>query len=117
MLGTQTPSLNKLVTTRKNSSQLSRPKSTIIAASAQTTKRTEEYLNKKLSKSSDLPQSSSIHQFYAFYRLKHNSVVLSMPKVYQLNFDENFVNEKELINRNDGVTSRRGTLLLLINFN
>ncbi len=33
-----------------------------------------------------------------------------MPKVYQLNFDENFV-EKELINRNDrndGIHSRRG---------
>ena len=118
MLGTQAPSLNKqskqeLVLNQKF--QINRSKSSTITQSQLVNKPatrknfTAHYLNKNRKAQSDfIANTSSIHKFYDFYRLKPQEVFL-MPKVYQLNFDENFVNEKELINRTDGVNSRRGT--------
>ena len=51
------------------------------------------------------------NQFYDFYKPKKSQKHL-MPKVYQLNYDENFVNEKELVS--NGAT--KGTLISLFQF-
>lgn len=121
MLGTQKPSLNN------KTNQSNNPKSR--SRSSTTTTQSNPINARYLSKSSDYFNNNtktSIHQFYDLhhkentirrkdFKIKPNTVVL-MPKVYQLNFDENFVNEKELINRNDGVNSRRGTLLFFFIF-
>ena len=44
------------------------------------------------------------NQFYEFYDSNKDSNKLLMPKVYQLNYDQNFVSERELVDNADSCT-------------
>ena len=124
MLGTEKPSLNNKKTSTNKTRSLSLSNTNTVAATTATAAATLEVASTNLknkskttgfnqqfnSSSSNSSKHSSIHQFnYKQNHIKSKTTVVLMPKVYQLNFDENFV-EKELINRNDGAHSRRGIL-------
>jgi len=115
MLGTVNPSIATTTTSSLNNTK-PRSRSTNTIKTALITGNNKKLGSKStdhLNKLKQQQQATSIHQFYELNTTKiinSNNKIVLMPKVYQLNFDENFV-EKELINRNDrndGIHSRRG---------
>jgi len=123
MLGTEKPSLNnnKKKTSNNNQNKTRSLSFSNTSVLAEVTSQGANSKNKTISfnsPGSNSSKHSSIHQFNYYnnnnklnHIVKPKTSVVLMPKVYQLNFDENFV-EKELINRNDGAHSRRGTQIV-----
>ena len=70
--------------------------------------------NRQLKNSTNLSNRASIHQFYACKNSQNSSKNNLMPKVFQLNYDENFVNEKELVNRSSSSESGKGLFKIII---